>query len=368
MRHWDVMVAGAGPAGAVTALSLARTGRKVALCDPRLAEPPLRKIGESLPGAARKLLRHLDLFAVVEKGHLPHYGNAFVWGSDEPAHTDFLLDPNGLGWHLDRVAFEKALQQAASHAEVDVLPWRVEELRRNGGLWEVTVGAAEEKLTASYVVDATGRAARLARRLGATPHADDDLIALYQWWQPRADDLDQRTWVEATENGWWYSSRVPRGGGYERVVAFHTDADQVAAFVKDASRWDRELAATRQIGSFLPGAIPLSDRESTQAWGGSLDKLGGPGWLATGDAALSFDPLSSQGIYNALYCGMKAAQAIEQELNGRDGLTAYRDRLQSIRRAYLRAHQEIYSQETRFPDSAFWQRRGALGARLARSR
>lgn len=47
---WDVLIAGAGPAGAVAARVLARAGRRVLLIDD--SRPDLPKVGESLPGAA----------------------------------------------------------------------------------------------------------------------------------------------------------------------------------------------------------------------------------------------------------------------------------------------------------------------------
>src|SRR4051794_21794367 len=39
----------------------------------------------------------------------------------------------------------------------------------------------------------------------------------------------------------------------------------------------------------------------------TLKLLALPGWMAIGDAALAFDPSSSQGLFNALYFGLAAA-------------------------------------------------------------
>ena len=107
----DAVVVGGGPAGAVAALTLARAGRRVLLAERRSAEP--FKIGEALLGAARPLLRDLGVWdQFVADGHLPSYGVSAAWGTSAPLDTDFIHDPNGHGWHVDRSRFEAFLRTA----------------------------------------------------------------------------------------------------------------------------------------------------------------------------------------------------------------------------------------------------------------
>jgi flavin-dependent dehydrogenase len=64
----------------------------------------------------------------------------------------------------------------------------------------------------------------------------------------------------------------------------------------------------------------------------------GPGWLAVGDAALACDPLSSQGLFNALYSGLMAARALRSALAGdTDALADYDRTIARVVDAY-RAH------------------------------
>jgi flavin-dependent dehydrogenase len=89
----------------------------------------------------------------------------------------------------------------------------------------------------------------------------------------------------------------------------------------------------------------------------------GVDWCAVGDAAMAFDPLSSQGLFNALYTGFRGAQAVAARLAGETAaLAAYRDRLVLIRDAYARNRVGYYAQERRFRDQPFWQRRQAVAA------
>jgi len=100
----------------------------------------------------------------------------------------------------------------------------------------------------------------------------------------------------------------------------------------------------------------------TDASGARLERFAGDGWLAVGDAALAFDPLSSQSLFDALYTGLRGAEAIAADLAGEGGApearTAYAERLESVRAAYRRHLHLYYRAETRWRDRPFWARRG----------
>src|SRR5947209_1822237 len=101
----EVLIIGAGPAGATAALNLAPF-RQVVIADMQ-AVPALR-VGESLPPAARRLLTDMGLFEAFQgECHLAAYANRAQWGGDTPFENDFLRGPDGNGWHLDRRRFEQ---------------------------------------------------------------------------------------------------------------------------------------------------------------------------------------------------------------------------------------------------------------------
>ena len=349
---WDVLVAGAGPAGAVAAWVLARQGRRVLLVDD--VPSGKRKVGESLPGAARPLLRDLELLSLVEKGpHLPSYGNLSSWGSDELIATDFIRDPNGPGWHLDRSRFDADLRKAARDAGVVLQPERVRSTTAIDGGRRINLTAGET--TAHWLIDATGRHATLARNLGVSRQRDDSLVALCAWATPADTDLDTRTLVESTPDGWWYTARLPDS---TRVVVLHIDAEHAASILHTPGTWSSLLSRTKHVSDLLAGAVFTDGPHGTEACGARLDRFAGKDWLAAGDAAMSFDPLSSQGILNALYTGMKAGQALHAALNGDlDRVAAYTARLESVRQAYLRHHRSFYQVERRWLNRSFWVRR-----------
>ncbi|MEL7114480.1 MAG: FAD-dependent monooxygenase, partial [Pseudomonadota bacterium] len=138
MQHEvDIAIIGAGPAGAALASALAGAYR-VLLID-RWEKPP-QKIGESLIPAARRLLRDLHLLdAVAARGYPDYVGNRSYWGSVTAETRDFIRDPDGLGWHLDREDFDLMLRQEAVRRGAHLLaPARLGEVVRDGGRWSVS--------------------------------------------------------------------------------------------------------------------------------------------------------------------------------------------------------------------------------------
>lgn len=352
MSTADVAIVGGGPAGAIAAYVLVRAGRRVLLID--APHPHPRKIGESLPAIAGHLLRKLGL-AELLSGHRPSYGNVSSWAGEELVATDFILDPHGLGVHLDRARFDRDLRAAAG---AELVLARVRQTSRGPSGWTLLLDDGRT-LSAACVIDATGRRATIARREGARRVRDDTLVALYRWGTATGDGatLDERTLVEARPEGWWYTAPLPNDA---RVLSFQTDVDLARALRRGDVGIGRALAATAHVGRALHGLVFDERFHVAEAGGARLDAFVGRGWVAVGDAALSFDPLAAQGIFNALYTGMKAGEAVDAALRGDPaGLSAYTRRLEEIRAAYLERRASVYDLEARWSEEPFWIRRQA---------
>lgn len=358
-RSVDVLIVGGGPAGATAALNLAPL-RSVVVVERSAAPAP--RIGESLPAAARRLFRDMGLLeSFLAEGHAPCYANRSVWGDPHPQELDALRDADGHGWHLDRARFEQWLRDAASARGAEfIVPATLERIERNGEGWRVEVAHESNVITidASIVIDAAGRAAPLARRLGAQTRAHDHLICGWVYGRDEGPGGRGLTFIEATKEGWWYTAPMPDD---RRVLAFHTDADLPAARIaRDRDALLVNAAAAGELAALLNASSFVADERAgfTAAHSSTLEPCAGPGFLAAGDAALAFDPLSSQGLLNALFTGLAAAEAADSHLRcDAAALDRYRDTIANIAAAY-RSHLKLfYSMEQRWPESPFWKRR-----------
>jgi flavin-dependent dehydrogenase len=360
----DVVILGGGPAGAAAALSLRRHAPtlSVALLEQSSYDRP--RVGETLPPTAQTLLEHLGVWeAFAGCGHVPAYGTRSAWGSDEIYDNEFIFHTAGRGWHLDRQRFDRMLaREAADRGVTTYSSHKLTNSRpEDGGGWLLEAKAeqgSELLINASFVIDATGRRAAFALQRGVRKVMLDRLLGVSLTFGAReAEPLeDTYTLVEAWEEGWWYSSLLPGGN----VVVFcMTDADILKRRgLNSTEAWLGLLEQTRHTKERLRHARPLGAPSVHAAHTHRLERVTGETWLAVGDAATTFDPLSSQGITKGLRSGILASYAVADYFQGNaTGLEKYEALTAREFEDYLNVRADFYSQERRREDSPFWRRR-----------
>jgi len=355
-RHVDVAIVGGGPAGCATALSLRTHAPSLSIVVIEASRYDTPRIGETLPPAARPLLEHLGVWSAFRaQKHRVVHGTAAAWGAPLPLDNDFLFMARGPGWHLDRAAFDSMLaRECESRGVVLLREAQVQDAEQDAHGWRLSIG--EPALSARFLVDAAGSAARFARRCGANVVAADHLLGFARFF---AHDTpgDGRTVVEAFADGWWYTAGLPDG---RRVAACMTDADLARSMhLADAEVWDRMLESMPVMHSVMRDALPCSAIVVRPSESHHLDIAAAEEWLAVGDAASTFDPLSSQGILKALREGVFASYAIGDWLTRGDatGLHRYRRFIRAEFDSYRETRTKYYREEQRWPSHEFWRRR-----------
>jgi flavin-dependent dehydrogenase len=327
---------------------------------------PRWRVGEAIPPAGRQVLQRLGVWEdFLAQGHLPSAGSCASWGTPDLGYNDFLLGMEGKGWHLDRAAFDAMLSATVTARGGMVVPgFRLRDAERRDPsgyalVFENEYGA-RASVTAGFLVDATGIAAAAARRLGVARNQIDCLAVISAVFDLGAPDaIPSQTLLEACANGWWYAAKIPR----ERmIVALAVEPFQRQRF-GEIGAWLPALRATRHVAQWLERgkAAPANGPklETGLAPSAILSRVVGERWLAVGDAASAYDPVSAQGIVKALCDGEAAADAIAGVLAGagEEPLLAYQDGVFARFRDYLRLRQHLYGLERRWPQSPFWRNR-----------
>ncbi|AVP98518.1 hypothetical protein C7S18_15575 [Ahniella affigens] len=363
--HVRVVIIGGGPAGCATALRLHQLGVSDVLVI-EAGQYQRERVGESVPPDFRRVLATLGLLeSFPSEAHATCLGSRSAWGTETLGYNDFIVDPHGPGWHLDRSEFERWLADSVRARGMllssntrfrDVAP-----NRGSGRILSLERDGQAILVKADFVVDAGGVQALLASRLGARRQCDDQMLVAAAFLDVDADAvaLDSLTLLEAEADGWWYAARLPSG---RAIVAFSSDADVIRSRRMDqVSGWLTKAAATRHIAELTRAARWRHERPIRLLAASSvLEPCVGADWLAVGDAASSFDPISAQGLHKAFVQGVAAADAINTALQGdASALLQYGLMVRTRYAQYWQQRRYFYALEQRWPESPFWQRRQA---------
>ena len=355
-----IVIVGGGPAGLAAAFWLQRRRHDVVVLE-RSDYTDVR-IGEHVPPAAALRLAGLGtLSGLSVADHPTSSGVDAYWGADAPSHTDYFLQSGQHGINLSRPKFDADFARACEAVGARVLrSCSVMRAERRESRWEIDVSAngSISTLTASFVVDASGRAAGFARRRGARIHADDDLMALAAFGRARQTSCSTRSLIESAELGWWYHAPISSD---QTLCVFFVDGDLLPRMRRPLlfDWWRANLAKTKQVSTNFQTCEGSGRLHIRSARSQRLEPLhGDDGWMAIGDAATAFDPLSSRGIMKGLTHGERAASAISSYLSGDDSALRQLSRETGDEYLeYLKTRKGYYHIETRWPDSFFWKRR-----------
>jgi flavin-dependent dehydrogenase len=324
------------------------------------------------------------------------YGVESAWGSVDLASNSFVSSPYNHGWHVERGSFDRMMSKAAEDAGVSVFRHTrartIEAGRTPRWVLNARTRRGEQRFSASFLVDGTGRSARLAAKLGVRRRRIDTLIAVCVVYSTRAaqdtstppakwhDVRGQRhtraavsavsglhgptasegampSLVESHPLGWWYSAGLPSG---QVVAMFFTDSDICAQHkLAHPVIWDRFLSESLHTRERMVNLVRVSNVARVFPVSSHfLDPAAGPGWIAVGDAAIGRDPLASSGVDFALASAARAFSALQGLATGdQESLASYRCAIAEDFSTYTAQRRAFYEIERRWSEAPFWQRR-----------
>ncbi|MDJ0896402.1 MAG: FAD-dependent monooxygenase [Alphaproteobacteria bacterium] len=339
----DVVVAGAGPAGVLTAVGLARLGRNVVLLTGGRRRPRIEGLSKRVVDVLQR--NGLDNAAAAIGPAVPREA---VWNGEAGARNVEHVTSRG--------ALDAALLRDAEAAGV-----RIEGVRRltaqvrKAGI-EVECVSQDDtpfRVGARLFIEARGRAApcpKLRQRRGPETTALTRRII--------AGGAEACTAVESFADGWaWYVA----DGEDAFLQIFLDSSDGLPKRPELAGLFDRAATGLPLIQELIGGGQASGAVATRNATPYMAKDLLTDAALRVGDAALAVDPLSGHGVFEALGSAL-AATAVANTLLVRPeradlARRFYKERAETVFLRSCRIGRDFYALETRWRNRAFWKAR-----------
>ena len=318
MRNFDVLIIGAGPAGASAAIALARKGYEVALID-KQPFPREKLCGDFVNPINWPVFENLSVAErVLAQPHSEVTGFRITSHSGAQAQTLFksATQQRTIGLGLRRALLDQVLVERAAELGVSVrFGCRVAGLNRTQQGWRVALGT-EEILRAKLIIDADGRNSWVAQQLGMNGRAST---------RGRCVGFQTRLKSPGAAAGKIEIHLFP--GGYAGLVALG-DGTASLGLAIDRSKLPRERTAeflwteclpqNPHLKTILWRSERVAERRSAYPVYFPRRRCYTDGAVLAGDAARVSEPVSGEGVYFAMQSGLLAAETLDQALRSGD--------------------------------------------------
>jgi hypothetical protein len=209
-----------------------------------------------------------------------------------------------------------------------------------------------------FVIDASGKGGVLGgRKRSLAPPA----LALYAYWRDTTLTGAQ-TRIEAGSHHWYWGAPLPDGTVNATVFVAPESCRQVGkAHLRLA--YTSFLASSELLAGCLAGRM-VTPLGVCSASASVVEVPMGLDWLKVGEAALTIDPLSSQGVVSALQGGIQGAAVVHTLLSAPAQAAAaqefYCARLKETAARHAALAAEHYRTQALVSPSPFWQGRAGL--------
>ena len=343
LKHFDIIILGGGPAAAATALGMLRLGYSVGLVtQPRpfaALEGISQRVIEGLKGAG--------LEASLE-GLPPESPRQVSWnGQTNAANVETLVD---------RSCFDRAMVNHLQSTGVAVFQGRAEALTETVEGWTVSSnGVDNARLCGRFLVEARGRSAPAT---GIKRFKGPETLSLLHYWHgPVCQPFSA---VESFEDGWAWMAVGANGCRYLQLT-LDSKNTQIPAKRDLPGFCVSKILGLEQAARFIENATPTDQVHARTSASVLHEQVVGERWIRIGDAAMAVDPLSGNGIFQALSSALVAPAVINTLLVDPQAAAMaknfYQQRTQQLFYRFARIGRDFYQMESRWQDRDFWCRR-----------
>lgn len=314
-RQYDVIIVGARPAGAGTALLLARQGLKVLVVDRGCYGTDTLSTHALMRAGVLQLAQWGVLPHVVAAGTPAVRAATFIYGDDAVRVAVKPRDGVDALYAPRRTVLDRALVDAAAAAGVEVAfgTALVDVVRTPGGRVSGIVARQESgesaSIRAGLVIGADGVRSTLAGLVGA------EVLRRGAW--SSANVFGYWTRLPVDGYRWYYrpglsAGAIPTNDGLTCIFASVPTSRFAAVFRGDVARGYHEVLAevAPDIAGDLRNGTRVEGLRGTPGQRGFYRRAAGPGWALVGDAGYFKDPLTAHGITDALVEAEYLARAI----------------------------------------------------------
>lgn len=315
-------IVGAGPAGALSAYLLAQKGHKVQLIERKTGIQ--RKVcGEYLCPKGVELLENLGLRSSLASDFLPLDGMVLVSPEDEVIHTYFPQSKKReQGLSLNRELFDKRLIEIAKAAGAEMLFGKTVtsvNFLKDEQQW--LVSTENESLKYDLLIAADGRQSKVAHLLGHQIKVNTDRAALHCY-LPRKTEHGLRLGEMHILNGGSYCGLDPIND--ENVNFSIVCHSSILKNKKTNEIINQTIASSKRLSAMFDPIDHNEDIRVVTTLKNSNSFVAGNGLAYVGDAAGFIDPLTGEGIYNALLSAEILCNSIDKYEHLSDALAAYK--------------------------------------------
>ena len=341
MAAEGIVIVGAGPAGAAAAIGLARMGEPVVL----VGEPRRFAAVEGVSARVIDALRGLGLQQALTAFSPPSPRRAVWNGTFTEANVESLVD---------RQRFDQGLLDDLERLGVPVVRGRVTALHSAPGAHELEIDtdAGRRTLAAGFLVEARGRAAPGG---GAPRVRGVETVSLLQYWRGPAGEAGSS--VTGVEDGWMWMAALADGRRYLQLTI---DVASASLPPKRAlgDYCSARFRAVEAAAPFLHGAEPVGEPYARTSTPVLNAVVAGDDWIRVGDAAMAVDPLSGNGIFQALSSALQAPAVVatlrHEPSRAELAQQFHTQRIEHLFYRFARMGRDFYAQETRWPQAPFW--------------